>query len=429
MVVLIAARMASREGRPPRVARNLEEQRLAAAPIDRLEHCFRPGIGRLFRRREEQAAGLRIDLHTGEVERLVTAVHDAGMREQVDEGAAAGECALDAPRPDDRGGGGHHRIGRIAGLACRLGGDQRGVADEIHFSRDRDVEHGAIVFGGDLVHQRQGEIRLQRLHREIEHGMAVDARHLGPRVHDRRAGLVLHVLARDDGPDLLAERGDLQVVRRKRLDGGQGDVRRKDESLVVGDPGLEREAAAGVEVRRNAVELHHRRQRRRDVRDVGDHGALGRNDGTLGREQGVDAEGVHEPVFLVLGPVARSGHGAGMAHRAGELGFPAADHAGDHRLAEIEVVLVIAAGFGIEHRGLAAVVVLEGVGEIARGVMDVDVLAGGDQRGRAPPFGREILRNRRGEAAGIRKDRDRALEQRFLGKITPERTADADAIP
>ena len=118
-----------------------------------------------------------------------------------------------------------------------------------------------------------------------------------------------------------------------------------------------------------------------------------------------------------------------MTNGAGELGFPAADNAGDHRLAEIKAVLVIAAGLGIKHRGLAAVVVLEGVGKIARSIVDIDVLAGGDQRGRTPAFGREVLRNRRGEAAGIRKDRDGAFDQRFLGKVAAKRATNADAIP
>ena len=91
----------------------------------------------------------------------------------------------------------------------------------------------------------------------------------------------------------------------------------------MGDPGLQRKAAAGAEVGCNAIELHRRRQRRRDMGDVGNHSALGGDDGTLGREQSVDAEGVHEPAFLVFGPVARARHGAGVTDRAGELGFPA----------------------------------------------------------------------------------------------------------
>jgi hypothetical protein len=33
------------------------------------------------------------------------------------------------------------------------------------------------------------------------------------------------------------------------------------------------------------------------------------------------------------------------------------------------------------------------------------------------------------KTAGIRKDRDRAFNQRFLGKVASERTADSDAIP
>ena len=170
------------------------------------------------------------------------------MREQVDERAAACERPLDPPRPDDRDRGGHHGVGRVAGLARRLGGGQRRVADQIDLGRDRDVEHGAVVVAGDFVHQRQREIRLQRQHREIEHGMAVDARHLGERIHHGRAGLVFHVLARHHRADLLLQRGDLQVVGRERLDDRQGDLGGQCESLVVGDPWLEREIAAGREV-------------------------------------------------------------------------------------------------------------------------------------------------------------------------------------
>jgi hypothetical protein len=45
--------------------------------------------------------------------------------------------------------------------------------------------------------------------------------------------------------------------------------------------------------------------------------------------------------------------------------------AGHNRLGELEVALVIAAGLGIEHRSLAAHVVVEGMGEIARPIVDV----------------------------------------------------------
>jgi hypothetical protein len=57
-----------------------------------------------------------------------------------------------------------------------------------------------------LVHQRQREVGLQRLQRQVQHRMAVHRRHLRLRVHDRGAGLVLHVLARDHGADLAAQR-------------------------------------------------------------------------------------------------------------------------------------------------------------------------------------------------------------------------------
>jgi hypothetical protein len=109
------------------------------------------------------------------------------MGEQVDQGAAACERALDAPWTDDGSGGGHHGIRRIAGLARRLGSEQRCVADEVHFRGDGDVEHCPIVFARDLVDQRQGEIGFQRPHGEIEHGVAVHTGHLGVRIHRRGA--------------------------------------------------------------------------------------------------------------------------------------------------------------------------------------------------------------------------------------------------
>jgi len=118
-----------------------------------------------------------------------------------------------------------------------------------------------------------------------------------------------------------------------------------------------------------------------------------------------------------------------MSHRSRQLRLPTADDAGNDRLAEFDSMLVIAAGLGIEHRRLAANVVVEGVREVACCVMDIDVLAGGDERGRPPAFGTEILRDGGGEAAGVRENRNRPLEQNFLGIVPAERAADADPIP
>ena len=113
----------------------------------------------------------------------------------------------------------------------------------------------------------------------------------------------------------------------------------------------------------------------------------------------VYAEALHEPAFLVFGLVAGSGHGAGMSDGPRQLRFPASDDAGHDRLGEFDAALVVASGLGVEHSGLAPDVVVQGMREIARRIMDVDVLAGGDQGSSTPTFGGEILGNGGGEAA------------------------------
>ena len=84
------------------------------------------------------------------------------MREQIDELARAQKRTFDPLWADDRSRGRHDRIRGVSGLARRIGGGQRRVADKIDLGRNGDVEHGAIVFRGDLVHQRQGEICFKR---------------------------------------------------------------------------------------------------------------------------------------------------------------------------------------------------------------------------------------------------------------------------
>src|SRR5260370_22291234 len=111
-----------------------------------------------------------------------------------------------------------------------------------------------------------------------------------------------------------------------------------------------------------------------------------------------------------------------MSHSSRQLRLPTADDAGDDRLAEFDSMLVVAAGLGIEHRGLAAAVVVEGVREVPCRVMDVDVLAGGDERGGPPAFGAEILRDGGCETTGVRENRDRSPEQHFLRIVSARRT-------
>ena len=148
IVVAIAARMASRDGRPPSVSRNLRNSDLPPRCVHGSQHRLRPRIVCLVAASRGTARGFASStLILREIEGFVAAVLQAGMGEQVDQRAAAGERALDASWADDGGCGGHHRVGRVAGFARRLGRDQGGVADEIDFGRNRDVEHGAIVFG------------------------------------------------------------------------------------------------------------------------------------------------------------------------------------------------------------------------------------------------------------------------------------------
>ena len=111
---------------------------------------------------------------------------------------------------------------------------------------------------------------------------------------------------------------------------------------------------------------------------------LAENTGFSGVKIAVDAELLHEPAFLGLRVVAAAGHRAGMADGARELALPAPDHAGDHRLGELRVELVVAARLAVQHRGLAARVVGEREGELGRRVVDVDVLAAGDRPSSCP---------------------------------------------
>ena len=351
------------------------------------------------------------------------------MGEGVDQRPGAGERPLDALWPDDGRGGRHHRVRGVAGVARGVGGDEDRVADEVHLGRHRDVEHRPVVLAGDLVHQRQREGRLQRLERQVEHRVAVHARHLGRRVHHRSARLVLHALARHHGANLGPERRDLPGVGLGRGDRRHRQLGRQPQALVVGEPGLQRQVAARREVGRGTVQRHHRAERRRDVGDVGDDRALGGHHRVLRREQALDAEGLHEPALLVLGPVARARHRACVADGAGQLRLPAADDAGDDRLSPVDAVLVVAAGLGVEHRRLRAVVGGEGMREVGGGVVDVDVLAARDERRRAPAGRAEILGDRRREAARVREDRHRSFQQRLLGVVAAERAADPHPVP
>ena len=187
IVVAIAARIASRDSRPPRVPRYLRKADLPPRASIALSIASGRGSSAsasVARNSARVSASIWMWL---EFEGLVAAVPEAGMGEEVDQRPGAGERPLHALRPGDERGGRHHRVRRVAGLARGVGRDEDRVADEVDLGRHRDVEHRPVVLAGDLVDERQREAGLERLEREVEHLVAVDARHLGLRVHDADA--------------------------------------------------------------------------------------------------------------------------------------------------------------------------------------------------------------------------------------------------
>ena len=162
----------------------------------------------------------------------------------------------------------------------------------------RDVDERVIVVIPGLVQERETEVALERVARRLQHRDAVETRDLRLLVELRGPRCILHRLPREDRADLLLELRDLVSVRRNRLDGPQIQLARQGKAGVRSEPRLERKASLGSEIGPPAVLAHHRVQRRRDVRDVGDHRSLRRIDRILRREDGVHAELRHEPAFL-----------------------------------------------------------------------------------------------------------------------------------
>ena len=247
--------------RRPRAKRfhESQEQRLAAAIAHRFQHGLGTGVVGLGGDSGKKRARALIDRDPAAIEGLIAGIQQAGVGKQIDEPGRAGERALHPLWTDDRRGGGNDGVRRIAGFARGFGRHQRGIADKIGFRGNCDVEHHAVIRTRDLMHQRQREIGFQRQDREIEHGVTMHARHLRLGVHDRRARLVLHVLARNDRANLAGEGLDLLVVGQDCFHRRQGEVRGQLDPLVVRNPGLERKAAARREIRPHIVELHHRR--------------------------------------------------------------------------------------------------------------------------------------------------------------------------
>ena len=250
------------------------------------------------------------------------------------------------------------------------------------------------------------------------------------RIHHRGRRAILHVLAREDHANLLGENLDLLVIGLDRLDHrqlqriGQADLA----VHVAAEPTLQRQVTLRREVRLDIVQLHHRRESLRNVGDIGYHGALGREDRFFRRIDVVHTELLHEPFLFLEGVIARTGNGAGMTAGAGQLGLPAADDAGDHRFIENQIMLVISARLDIHHGRLAALIVMQRMGELAGSEMDIDILARGDGGGRAPAGRQQIGGDSGGEVARVGEDGNRTLHQRLLRRIAAEGAADADML-
>jgi hypothetical protein len=154
-----------------------------------------------------------------------------------------------------------------------------------------------------------------------------------------------------------------------------------------------------------------------------------REDRVFACKNAVDAKFFHEPAFFGSSMVVAARQRAGMPDSARQLRFPAADDAGDYRFGKFGVELVITAWLDTKHCRFAACVISKGESELGSGVLDVDVLAAGDQRRPAPAGQSQISRNRAGEVARVREDRNRAPLQRLPWGIPAKSATDPDLVP
>ena len=165
------------------------------------------------------------------------------------------------------------------------------------------------------------------------------------------------------------------------------------------------------------------------MRDIGHQRALHRVDWFVGRVDALDAQFLHEPLFLAGRIVRAAGQCTGVPDRACELGLPATHHAGDDRLAEGGIEFVESARLDVKHSGLTARVIGQRKRELRRGEVDIHVLAAGDERGGAPARHAQIGGDRAGEVAGIGKDRDGPATQCLFGTVAAQCPADAHMLP
>ena len=192
IVVEMAARIASRDRRPPRPQQEVEEHRLARrgrfTAFSIASGCESSASSARAMNSARVASSIRMPEC---VEVDVVAFLQARTGEQVDQRARARQRALDALRADDRGRRRHDRVRRIAGLARGVAATRIGSPTRLT-SAATAMSSMARSFGpARLVHQRQREVGLQRLQREFEHRIAMHRRDLRRRVHHatRRIGL------------------------------------------------------------------------------------------------------------------------------------------------------------------------------------------------------------------------------------------------
>ena len=170
IVVEIAARMASRDGRSPSDCRNFRNTDLP--PRSRTAFSIASGRGSSASAAvaEKSARVLSSDLDAAD--NRTSRPRASSRPEWANRSISArAQASVRSTRfgPMIASGRRHDGVRGVAGFARRLGRNERRIADQIDLGGDSDVEHGAVVLARDLVHQRKREIGFERQQRKIEH--------------------------------------------------------------------------------------------------------------------------------------------------------------------------------------------------------------------------------------------------------------------
>ena len=218
--------------RPPgQRQRDRGQDRVGGHPVAQAAqaaHEHRPGAARLQRGQQGRgpagparrpAATAPAGCHPSTVASSTASLDLA--QEQVEQRLGGRLDASTRRGPEDAGGGGQHRVGRVAGLARGVGGGEHRVAVQVDVGGDRDVGQRVVVGAVALAQDREAQVGLERLAGGVQHRDAVQAGDLCRRVHDRGARGVLHRLADEHRAHLPPGLADLVVVGRRRLDTGR----------------------------------------------------------------------------------------------------------------------------------------------------------------------------------------------------------------